>query len=121
MTNKSNELFLKNNNDLKNNVKTKVVREEQGTVPKIRIEAITPHTSRKMIRNHPIDQIIGSKEKGVITRSRINEELCLISQVEPKSLDEATKDSHWMKAMKEELDQILKNETWKLVLRPKDM
>ena len=53
-------------------------------------------------------------------RSRINEELCLISQVEPKNIDEATKDDHWMKAMKEELKQIIKNDTWELVPRPKD-
>ena len=46
------------------------------------------------MRNHPTDQIIGSKEKRVMTRSRINEELCLISQVEPKSIDEAVKDDH---------------------------
>ena len=55
-----------------------------------------------------------------MARSRINEELCLISQVEPKSVDEATKDDHWMTAMKEELDQIIKNDTWELVPRPKD-
>ena len=55
-----------------------------------------------------------------MTRSRINEEICLISQVEPKSTDEATKDDHWMKAMMEELDQIIKNDTWDLVPRPKD-
>ena len=35
--------------------------------------------------------------------SRINEELCLISQVEPRSIDEAIKDDHWIKAMEEEL------------------
>ena len=55
-----------------------------------------------------------------MTRSIINEVLCLISQVEPKSADEATKDDHWMKEMKEELDQIIKNDTWDLVPRPKD-
>ena len=53
-------------------------------------------------------------------RSRINEELCLISQVEPKSVDEGTKDDHWMKAMKEEHNKIIKNDTWELVPRPKD-
>ena len=48
-------------------------------------------------------------------RSRINEELCLISQVEPKSVDEDTKDNHWMKEMKEELDQITKNDMWEFL------
>ena len=55
-----------------------------------------------------------------MTRRKINEELFLISQVEPKSVDEATKDNHWMKAMEEELDQITKNDTWELVPRPKN-
>ena len=87
----------------------------QSTIPKIRIEATTPTTNRNMISNHPVDQIIGSKEKGVMTKRKINEELCLISQVEPKIIDEVVKDDYWMKEMKEELDQILKNDTWKLV------
>ena len=92
-------------------------REEQSIVPKIRVEAATPIANKNMTKNHPANQIIGSKDKGVMTRSKINEELCLISQVEPKSADEAVKDDHWMQAMKEELDQIIKNDTWKLVPR----
>ena len=43
-------------------------------------------------------------------RSRVNEELCLISQVEPKNVDEACKDEHWKKTMKEELHQIVYKE-----------
>ena len=73
-----------------------------------------------MIRNHPIDQIIGSKEKRVMTRRKINEELCLISQVEPKSIDESTKDDHLMKEIKEELQKIIKNYTWESSPRPKE-
>ena len=46
------------------------------------------------MRNHLADQIIGCKDKGVMKRSRINEELCLISQVEPKRIDEEIKDDH---------------------------
>ena len=60
------------------------------------------------------------QRKGVMTRSKINEELCLISQVEPKSTNEAVKDDHWMQAMKEELDQFIKNDTWELVPRPEN-
>ena len=101
MTNRGNELFFKTNNDMQNNVQIEDVREEQSTIPKIRIEAATPTPNRNMIRNSPNDQIIGSKEKGVMTRSRINEELCLISQVEPKNVDEACRDDYWKQAMKE--------------------
>ena len=70
-----------------------------------------------MKKNNPLEYINKSIDKGVMTRSRINEELCLISQVEPKSADEEIKDDHWMKEMKEELDQIIKNDTWELVPR----
>lgn len=40
--------------------------------------------------------------------------------IEPKSADEACKDDHWIQAMKEELDLIVKNEPWELVPRPKN-
>ena len=47
-----------------------------------------------------------------MTKNRVNKELCLIYQVEPKNTYEACKDDHWMQAVKEELDWIVKNETW---------
>ena len=65
-----------------------------------------------MTKHHPPKQIIGSKDKGVMTRRNINEELCLISQVESKNADEACKDDHQIQEMKEELDKIMKNDTW---------
>ena len=37
-----------------------------------------------------------------MTRNKVNEELCLISQVEPKSVDEACKDDLWIQETKEE-------------------
>ena len=47
-----------------------------------------------------------------MTRGKVNEELCLISQVELKNANEACKDDYQKQAMKQELDQIVKNETW---------
>jgi hypothetical protein len=41
--------------------------------------------------------------------------LALLSTIEPNSFEEARKDEFWSKAMDEELDQIEKNDTWKLV------
>ena len=73
-----------------------------------------------MIKNHPSKKIIRGTNKGVMTRSRVNEELCLISQVEPKNADEACKYDHCKQAMKEELGWIVKNETWELVPRSVD-
>ena len=55
-----------------------------------------------------------------MTRKRVHEELCLISQVEPKSLDEACKDDHWIQEINKEVDQIVKNETWEVVPKPKE-
>ena len=43
-----------------------------------------------------------------------------MSIVEPNSFEESNTDEHWIKDMKEQLDQIEKNETWELVPRPKD-
>ena len=57
-----------------------------------------------MTKNHPTNQIIGSKDKGLMTRSITNEELCLISQVESKNVNEACKDDHWIQVVKEKLD-----------------
>ena len=38
--------------------------------------------------------------------------------VEPKKFNESNKDANWLKSMNEELDQIEKNDTWKLIPRP---
>ena len=42
----------------------------------------------------------------------------MLSQIEPKKFEEASKDKSLVKAMNEELDQIEKNNTWELVPRP---
>ena len=116
---RNDEVFLETNNDFQNEGEP---RQEQSSEPLVepRVEIATPTSGKNMIKNHPSEQIIKSKDKGVMTRSRVNEELCLISQVEPKNVDEACKDDYWKQAMKEELDQIVKNETWELVPRPVD-
>ena len=50
-----------------------------------------------------------------MVRSKVNEELCLISQFEIKNLDQGCKDDYWKQAMKEKLDQTENNGTWELV------
>ena len=78
-------------------------------------------TPRYVRLNHFEDQIIGDKNKGVMTRRRLaNEEICLVSQVEPTSISEACSEKNWIKAMEKELEQIEKNDTWSLVPWPKD-
>ena len=94
MANRYTELFLKTNNDLQNIVKTMELRGGWSIVPEIRVEVTTPITNANMKKNQLADQIIGSKDKVVMTRNKINEELCLISQVEPKNVDESCKDDN---------------------------
>ncbi|XP_045791328.1 uncharacterized protein LOC123886036 [Trifolium pratense] len=77
-----------------------------------------PPKTWKIINNHPQEQIIGDTAEGVRTRRsfQLNENnLAMISQIEPKSIDEAIIDESWKIAMKEELSQFEKNEVWKLV------
>ena len=52
-----------------------------------------------MIKNHPSERIIRSRDKGVMKR-RCKEELCLISQVEHRNVDEACNDDYCEQAMK---------------------
>ena len=74
------EIFQKTNSDLQNSAQSETTREEQNIVPKIRIEVATPTPNKNLIRNYPTEQIIGSKDKGVMTRRKINEELCFSSR-----------------------------------------
>jgi hypothetical protein len=47
-------------------------------------------------------------------------QVALLSMIEPKNFDEANKNDDWIRSMNEELDQIVKNNTWELVPRPED-
>eukprot|EP00253_Pinus_taeda_P033258 PITA_33258 len=87
----------------------------------IRVEEKTP--SKYVPKNHPKSQILGQKEAGVQTRRTISEAssyLAFLSSTEPQNVKEACKDECYVKAMKEELEQIEKNNTWELVPRPQD-
>ena len=42
----------------------------------------------------------------------------MLSQIEPKKFEEASKDKNWVNAMNDKLDQIEKNKTWELMPRP---
>jgi hypothetical protein len=90
-----------------------------------KVQKVTPKTpSRRVQKNHPSDHIIGNKDTGIETRTRMclleQMHLELTSMIELTYCEEASKDEFWNKAMDEELDQIEKNDTWELVPRPKD-
>ena len=60
---------------------------------------------------------------GVLTRSATQNE-CLfhnfLSHEEPKKVEDALKDSDWVTAMQEELNEFERNKVWQLVPRPKN-
>ena len=50
----------------------------------------------------------------------VNNYLAFVSQIEPKSIDEAENDPHWILAMEEELNQFKRNNMWTLIKTPLD-
>ncbi|GAU36116.1 hypothetical protein TSUD_374770 [Trifolium subterraneum] len=82
-----------------------------------------PPKTWRIVGYHPPNQLIGNTEDGVRTRKALQDvetNLGLISQIEPRSINEAIIDESWIEAMKEELHQFEKNEVWNLVPFPKD-
>jgi len=71
-----------------------------------------------LIKNHPAKAIIGDPNEGVTTRSKVKDQIAMISQIEPKNVNETLEDESWIEAMREELDQFKKNEVWMLVEPP---
>ena len=70
---------------------------------------------------HPKDLIIGDPSQGVRTRSslkNLNDYLAFVSQLEPKTYEEAEKDTNWINAMQEELNQFKRSNVWTLTERP---
>ncbi|XP_074576648.1 uncharacterized protein LOC141833162 [Curcuma longa] len=85
-------------------------------------EPTRPRTLRHH-QDHPIDQVVGDVEQGVRTRSHFRNQtsqIALISQFEPKTIDEALIDTDWILAMQEELNQFERSDVWELVPRPSD-
>ena len=76
-----------------------------------------------VVRDHPLDTIIGDILRGVQTRSRLAsfcEHFLFVSSIEPKKIDETLNDVDWVNAMHEELNNFTRNQVWELVERPKD-
>jgi len=79
----------------------------------------SPPRSWKTVDYHPQEQIIGDTTDGVRTRRSFqNNDLAMISQIEPKSIKDAIIDESWVEAMKEELQQFERNQVWTLVPEP---
>jgi hypothetical protein len=68
-----------------------------------------------------VNSILGDIHKGVTTRSRVAhfcEHYSFVSSIEPYRVEDALKDSDWVLAMQEELNNFTRHEVWHLVLRP---
>jgi hypothetical protein len=81
-----------------------------------------PRVHQMVQRDHPADNILGSIQRGVTTRSRLSN-FCafysFVSSLEPLSVEQALEDPDWIIAMEEELNTFKRNEVWELVPRPK--
>jgi hypothetical protein len=79
---------------------------------------VVERRSTPLLQAHPQDLIIGSPSRGVMTRSQKHasfiEHHSFVSCIEPTSIDEALKDSDWVNAMHEELNNFTYNEIWTL-------
>jgi hypothetical protein len=72
-------------------------------------------------RDHPVNSILGDIHKGVTTRSRVAhfyEHYSFVSSIKPYRVEDALRDSDWLMAMQEELNNFTRNEVWKLVPCP---
>jgi hypothetical protein len=68
-----------------------------------------------------VNSILGDIHKGVTTRSRVAhfcEHYSFVSSIEPYRVEDALRDSDWVQAMQEELNNFTRNEVWHLVPRP---
>jgi hypothetical protein len=89
--------------------------EDQGPRP--------PHplVHQAIQRDHPVNSILGDIHKGVTTRSRVAhfyEHYSFVSSIEPYRVEDALRDSDWVLAMQEELNNFTRNEVCHLVPRP---
>jgi hypothetical protein len=80
-----------------------------------------PRVHQAIQRDHPVNTILGDIHKGVTTRSRVAhfcEHYSFVSSIEPYRVEDALRDSDWVLAMQEELNNFTRNEVWHLVPRP---
>jgi hypothetical protein len=93
---------------------------DQHQHPSNQVQVLQP---TNIARDHPLDSIIGDIQRGVQTRSRLAS-FCahssFMSMEEPKDIDRALRDSDWVNAVHEELNNFKRNKVWELVERPKD-
>ena len=81
-----------------------------------------PNKKLRLLKDHPIENVLGNMESVVRTRNQLNNmsNVAFISSIEPKNPKEASSDDSWILAMQEELNQFTRNDVWELVPKPED-
>jgi hypothetical protein len=72
-----------------------------------------PRVHQAIQRDHPVNSILSDIHKGVTTRSRVAhflEHYSFVSSIEPYRVEDALRDSDWVLAMQEELNNFTRNE-----------
>jgi hypothetical protein len=72
-----------------------------------------PRVHQEIQRDHPVNSILGDVHKGVTTRSRVAhfcEHYSFVFSIEPHRVEDALRDSDWVVAMQEELNNFTRNE-----------
>jgi hypothetical protein len=72
-----------------------------------------PRVHQAIQRDYPVNSILGDIHKGVTTRSRVAhfcEHYSFVSSIEPYRVEDALRDSDWVLAMQEELNNFTRNE-----------
>jgi hypothetical protein len=72
-----------------------------------------PRVHQAIQRDHPVNSILGDIHKWVTTRSRVThfcEHYSFVSSIEPYRVEDALRDSDWVLAMQEELNNFMRNE-----------
>jgi hypothetical protein len=72
-----------------------------------------PRVHQAIQRDHPVNFILGDIHKGVTNRSRVThfcEHYSFVSSIEPYKVEDALRDSDWVLAMQEELNNFTRNE-----------
>jgi hypothetical protein len=71
-----------------------------------------PRVHQAIQRDHPVNSILDDIHKGVTTRYRVAhfcEHYSFVSSIEPYRVEDALKDSDWVLAMQEELNNFTRN------------
>ncbi|GJU97177.1 retrovirus-related pol polyprotein from transposon TNT 1-94 [Tanacetum coccineum] len=83
-----------------------------------------PEHLRKWTRDHLLDNVIGNPSRLISTRHQLQNEAmfcyfdAFLTSVEPNNYKEDLKESCWIEAMQEELNEFERLEVWELVPRP---